>query len=90
MRACSSRDPEALNQFFRQMVPNTGPDDVQVNTDAVSALFDKIAPGILVTHSQSGRLGWRTASKNRNIRAVVCFELGFDFPFPEGGRRHRP
>ena len=27
-----SREPEALNQFFRQMVPNTGPYDVQVNT----------------------------------------------------------
>jgi 4-carboxymuconolactone decarboxylase len=35
-----SRDPEGLNQFFRQMVPNTGPYDVQVNTEAVSALFN--------------------------------------------------
>ncbi|HLJ45510.1 MAG TPA: alpha/beta fold hydrolase [Bryobacteraceae bacterium] len=79
-----SRDAEALNQFFRQMLPNTGPYDVQVNSDAVSALFDKIGPGILVTHSQSGGLGWRTAIKNRSVRAVVSFEPGFDFPFPEG------
>ena len=79
-----SRDPEALNQFFRQMVPNTGPYDAQVNTDAVSALFSKIGPGILVTHSQSGALGWRTAIKNRNVRAIVSYEPGFDFPFPEG------
>jgi Alpha/beta hydrolase family len=79
-----SRDPEALNQFFRQMVPNTGPYDVQVNTEAVSALFSKIGPGILVTHSQSGGLGWRTAIKNRNVRAIVSYEPGFDFPFPEG------
>ena len=79
-----SRDREALNQFFRQMVPNTGPYDVQVNTEAVSALFSKIGPGILVTHSQSGGLGWRTAIKNRNVRAIVSFEPGFDFPFPEG------
>jgi hypothetical protein len=79
-----SRDPEALNQFFRQMVPNTGPYDMQVNTDAVSALFNKIGPGILVTHSQSGGLGWRTALKNKNVRAIVSFEPGFDFPFPEG------
>ena len=79
-----SRDPEALNQFFRQMVPNTGPYDVHVNTEAVSALFNKIGPGILVTHSQSGGLGWRTAIKNRNVRAIVSFEPGFDFPFPEG------
>ena len=78
-----SGDPEALNQFFRQMVPNTGPYDVQVNTEAVSALFTKIGPGILVTHSQSGGLGWRTAIKNRNVRAIVSFEPGFDFPFPD-------
>jgi hypothetical protein len=78
-----SRDQEALNQFFRQMVPNTGPYDVQVNTEAVSALFDKIGPGTLVTHSQSGGLGWRTVIKNRNVRAIVSYEPGFDFPFPE-------
>jgi hypothetical protein len=79
-----SRDPEALNQFFRQMIPNTGPYDVQVNAGAVSALFDKIGPGILVTHSQSGGLGWRTVIKNRNVRAIVSFEPGSDFIFPEG------
>jgi pimeloyl-ACP methyl ester carboxylesterase len=79
-----SRDPEALNQFFRQMVPNTGPYDVQVNAEAVSALFNKIGPGILVTHSQSGGLGWRMAIKNRNVRAIASYEPGFDFPFPEG------
>jgi hypothetical protein len=79
-----SRDPEALNQFFRQMVPNTGPYDVQMNAEAVSALFNKIGPGILVTHSQSGGLGWRMAIKNRNVRAIASYEPGFDFPFPEG------
>ena len=67
------------------MVPNTGPYDVQMNTEAVSALFSKIGPGILVTHSQSGGLGWRTAIKNRNVRAIVSYEPGFDFPFAEGG-----
>src|SRR5207237_9868035 len=79
-----SRDSSALNQFYRQMVPNTGPYDVAVNTSAVAALFEKIGPGILVTHSQSGTLGWRTAIKSRNIRAVVSFEPGGDFVFPEG------
>jgi hypothetical protein len=79
-----SPNPEALDQFFRQMVPNTGPFDMEVNTDAVSALFDRIGPGILVTHSQSGGLGWRTAIKNRNVRAIVSFEPGSNFFFPEG------
>jgi pimeloyl-ACP methyl ester carboxylesterase len=79
-----SKDPEALNQFFRQMVPNTGPYDAVVNIDAVSALFDKIGNGILVTHSQSGGLGWRTAIKNPNVKAIVSYEPGGDFLFPEG------
>jgi hypothetical protein len=79
-----SRDPEALNQYFRQMVPNTGPYDAGVNIDAISALFAKIGPGILVTHSQSGGPGWQTAIKSRNVRAIIAFEPGGDFPFPEG------
>ena len=39
-----SRDPEALNQYFRSMTPNMGPFDAEVNSDAVAALFDKIGP----------------------------------------------
>jgi hypothetical protein len=79
-----SPDSAALNQFFRQMVPNTGPYDAAVNIAAVSALFDKIGPGVLVTHSQSGGPGWRTAITNRNVRAIVSYEPGGDFVFPEG------
>ena len=79
-----SKDPEALNQFYRQMVPNAGPYDAQVNIDAVSALFDKISNGILVTHSQSGGPGWRTAIKNEKVKAIISFEPGGDFVFPEG------
>jgi hypothetical protein len=79
-----SQKPEALEQFFRQMVPNTGPFDAAVNAGAVSALFDRIGPGILVTHSQSGGLGWMTAIKNKNIRAIVSYEPGSNFFFPEG------
>lgn len=79
-----SKDSEALNQFFRQMVPNAGPYDAQVNIDAVSSLFNKIGSGILLTHSQSGGPGWRTAIKNSNIKAIVSFEPGGDFVFPEG------
>lgn len=78
-----SQDTETMNQFYRQMVPNTGPFDMEVNTDAVSALFNKIGPGILVTHSHSGGQGWFTAVKNRNIKAVVSYEPGSNFIFPK-------
>jgi pimeloyl-ACP methyl ester carboxylesterase len=79
-----SRNPEALNQFFRSMTPNTGPFDAEVISSAVSALFDRIGPGILVTHSQGGGPGWLTAMKNTNVRAVVSYEPGSGFVFPEG------
>ena len=79
-----SQDPEALNQYFRQMTPDTGPVDIDVTSDAVAALFDKIGPGILVTHSHSGGMGWLTAIKSRNVRAIVAYEPGSNFIFPNG------
>jgi hypothetical protein len=79
-----SHDPEALNQYFRQMTPDTGPIDLDVTSDAVAALFNKIGPGILVTHSHSGGMGWRTAIKSRNVRAIVAYEPGSNFIFPNG------
>jgi hypothetical protein len=77
-------DPEALNQYFRQMTPDTGPIDVKVTSDAVAELFKKIGPGILVTHSHSGGMGWLTAIKSRNVRAIVSYEPGSNFIFPNG------
>lgn len=79
-----SRDPEALNQYFRQMVPSTGPFDLKLTSDAIVALFGKIGAGVLVTHSHSGGLGWQTGMHNRNVRGIVSFEPGSNFPFPEG------
>lgn len=79
-----SRDPEALNQYFRQITPDTGPLDPALNADVVSALFKKIGPGILVTHSHAGGMGWRVAVKSSNVRAIVSYEPGSGFIFPEG------
>jgi pimeloyl-ACP methyl ester carboxylesterase len=79
-----SKDPEALNQYFRQMTPNVGPYDPQVNSAAFAALFDKIGPSVFVTHSQGGGLGWLTALKTPNVRAIVSYEPGSGFLFPEG------
>ncbi len=79
-----ARDTATLNQYFRQMVPNIGPIDYDVNTNAVSAIFDKIGPAILVTHSHSGGMGWLTAIKNQNIKAIASYEPGSGFVFPQG------
>jgi len=78
------KDPETLNQYFRQMTPDIGPIDIEVNAEAVSALFDKIGEGVLVTHSHSGGMGWLTAIKNQNIKGIVSYEPGSGFLFPEG------
>lgn len=79
-----SKDTETLNQYFRSMTPSLGPIDYNVNTGAVSALFNKIGDGILVTHSHSGGMGWLTAIKNQKIKAIVAYEPGSGFVFPEG------
>ena len=79
-----SKDPEALNQYFRQMTPNVGTYDPEVNADAFAALFNKIGPAVFVTHSQGGGLGWMTALNSGNVRGIVSYEPGSGFLFPEG------
>jgi len=79
-----SREPEALNQYFRQITPDTGPLDPALNSEAVAALFNKIGSGILVTHSHAGGMGWRVAVKSSNVRAIASYEPGRGFIFPEG------
>lgn len=75
--------PEALDQYFRQMAPNTGPYDAEVISDAAAALFQKIGAGVLITHSQAGGPGWLTAMKAPNVRAIVSYEPGSGFVFPK-------
>lgn len=78
-----SKDPEALDQFFRRSTPDTGPLNINLNIEAVSQLFGKIGDGILVTHSHSGGQGWSTALKTDLIKAIVAYEPGSNFVFPE-------
>ncbi|WP_264564343.1 alpha/beta hydrolase [Flavobacterium sp. N3904] len=79
-----AKDPATLNQYFRSMTPSIGPIEIPIMTSAVSALFTKIGPAILVTHSHSGGMGWLTAIQNQNVKAIVSYEPGSGFLFPEG------
>ena len=79
-----AKDKQTLNQYFRQITPDTGPIDINANVAAVSSLFDKIGSGILVTHSHSGGMGWLTAVKNQHVKAIISYEPGSGFIFPEG------
>jgi hypothetical protein len=47
-------------------------------------LLSRIGPSILVTHSQSGGLGWLEALETTNVRAIIAYEPGEGYFFPEG------
>ncbi|GAA1176221.1 hypothetical protein F4556_006389 [Kitasatospora gansuensis] len=79
-----SEDSGALEQFFRGMVPDTGPIDADVLVAGASAALAAIGPSILVTHSHAGGFGWLTDMQDSNVRAVVSFEPGSGFVFPKG------
>lgn len=78
------RSEEALEQYFRQITPDTGPFDVNVSADAASALLTTVGGGVLMTHSQGGGVGWFAALKNTSVRAIASYEPGSHFPFPDG------
>lgn len=78
------RKPATLDQFLRSITPNTGPYDAGVIAGAMAALFERAGPAILFTHSQAGGPGWLTAIGNPNVKAIVAFEPGSGFVFPQG------
>lgn len=79
------RDEASLNQFYRQMTPTIAKsEDLELYAKTYAALLDKIGGAILITHSQGGRVGWLTALKTDNIKAIVAYEPGGQLPFPKG------
>jgi hypothetical protein len=72
---------EALNQFYRQMPPNTGPGGNDVVVPGVVAAFEKIGPSVMLTHSASGLPGWLTAIASSNVKGIYAYE---PTGFPEG------
>ena len=71
-----------LDQFLDQIVPYFD-DNAAVISDALSALLEKTGPAILITHSQSSIIGWLTAVKSPNVKAIVSYEPAY-YIFPEG------
>ncbi len=70
---------EAQNQFFRQMTPNTGSFDMEVNVAAMNEVMKDVKAktgkkSIYVTHSQGGRVGWDVDTEN--VAAIVAIEPG--------------
>lgn len=81
-------DDESVDQFFRQMTPDTGmTSDMGADFDnetvakAVAATIDEVysrtgKDSILVTHSQGGGPGWTAAEYTDHIAAIVAIEPG--------------
>ena len=86
------KDEKSVDQFMRWQVGDSGEevsefvDNSNDIVNSVSELFKKSGPAVLITHSASGILGWKTAMKNPNsVKAVVAYEPG-TYVFPEGER----
>jgi hypothetical protein len=75
--------PEALNQFWRMMTPNTGPGNNDVVVPGVVAAIDKIGESVLLTHSASGLPGWLAAIQTPKIKGIYAYEPT-GYVFPEG------
>ncbi len=81
-------DDESVDQFFRQMTPDTGmTSDMGSDFDgdmvarAVAASIDEVYErtgknSILVTHSQGGRAGWLVPQYTDHVAAIVAIEPG--------------
>ncbi|MEO8180140.1 MAG: hypothetical protein ABI895_14995 [Deltaproteobacteria bacterium] len=79
-----SSDPAALDQWWRQQTPETGPVSNDVIARSGAALFERIGEATLLSHSAGGLPGWLIAIASPNVRAVVAYEpAGFVFPDSE-------
>ena len=81
-------DDRSVDQFFRQMTPDTGMKSdmgadfqhetvataVAASIDAAFAQTQKDA--VLVTHSQGGRAGWKVPAHTQHVAAIVAVEPG--------------
>lgn len=56
---------ENLEQFFRQITPNTGPYDAEVISDAMAAMLEKIGPAIFCDPLPGGRYWLVNCRKNK-------------------------
>ena len=69
-------DP-VFDQFFESQVPGIADLSVQVGLtrNAIVALLGKIGPAILLTHSQSGPIGWAVADARPDlVKAILAIE----------------
>lgn len=81
-------DDRSVDQFFRQMTPDTGmKSDMgmdfakEIVAKAIAATIDEVynrtgEKSVLITHSQGGRAGWLVPQYTKNVAAIVAIEPG--------------
>ncbi len=78
------QDDASMDQFFRQMTPNTAPYDAKVNAEALVKVFEKTGDAVFLTHSQGCGVGWLVGMKSDRVKGIAAYEPGSGFPFPKG------
>ena len=71
------RGDPVFDQFYASQVQYIGVNAIveQLNRDAGAALLDKIGPAIVMTHSQTGAIGWVIAdARPKLVKAIVAAE----------------
>jgi pimeloyl-ACP methyl ester carboxylesterase len=66
-----------FDQFYASQVQAmvSYPLQMEFSSDAILALLEKIGPAILLTHSQSGAIGWPVAdARPDRVKAVIAIE----------------
>lgn len=75
------QDEASIDQFFRQVTPDTGSFDQTAIVDALAAAFEQSGPGILIARSRGGMPGWEIGAKSGSVEAIAAIEPG-SVPFP--------
>ncbi|WP_257554955.1 alpha/beta fold hydrolase [Sphingobium sp. CFD-2] len=66
-----------FDQFYASIVPylSNNAETQRLSRDAVAALLDRIGPAVLLTHSDSGPIGWLVADARPDlVRGIVAVE----------------
>jgi pimeloyl-ACP methyl ester carboxylesterase len=66
-----------FDQFYASQVPSmvSYPLQQELSSKAIIALLDKIGPAIILTHSQSGAIGWPVAdARPEKVKAIIAVE----------------
>ncbi len=71
------RGDPTFDQFYASQVQyiGSGARTQELNRDAGAALLDKIGPAIVMTHSQSGAIGWPIAdARPKLVKGIIAAE----------------